>query len=208
MKKILSGIPRIEKTKIVFQYSLVLLGSFLCGCFLTQLISLTALQQIEEALIYHFELPFVECEGVFDVLRIISEISIGDIICVFILFFSVFTFFNYLISDVILFYVGFNFGFSVCLILKLFSNLDAFVVHAPNGVEIFTYIITRSVYIALALYFCIKLSFSSFKIKTLKPNGRYSISLSVFTSDFALTLVLSFVSVILKLLYCFVIYKF
>ena len=208
MKKILSGIPQIEKTKIVFQYSLVLLGSFLCGCFLTQLISVTALQQIEEALVYHFELPFVECEGLFEALRMIAGITLGDIICISLVFFSVFTFFNYLISDAVLFYAGFNFGFSVCLILKLFSDSEMLIIHAPSGVEIFTYVVTRSLYIALLLYFSIKLSFGSFKIKTLKPNGRYAISLSVFGSALAFALILSVISVILKLSYCFVIYKF
>lgn len=208
MKKTLSGVPRLEKIKIIFQYLLVFISSFFCGCFFTQLISQSVLFEIEKDLIYHFEIPFVECKSFFELFQVFIKLTIKDIVCFAILFFSVFTVFNYIISDLIIFYVGFDFGFSVCLLLKLFLNSGAYIIHSPNGIEIFIFIATRLIFIASILYFSIKLSLGAFKMKALKPNGRFTISLPAFAYTSFLTVLGICISVLLKLLYCFIIYKF
>ena len=157
MKKTLCGIPQLEKIKIIFQYTLVLVCAFLLGCFFTEFLSETVLIKIKNDIVYHFDIPFAECEKAVDFLNNFSKLVIKELFFYCILFFSVFTVLNYLISDAVLFCVGFDFGFSVCLLLKLLIDSESLTTHAPSKIEIFVYLITKLIYVLFFLYFCINL---------------------------------------------------
>ena len=173
-----------------------------------QLISQSVLFEIEKNLIYHFEIPFVECKSLFESFQVFIKLTFKDIVCFAILFFSTFTIFNYIVSDLIIFYVGFDFGFSVCLLFKFFLNSEANISYSPNGIELFIFIITRLIFVASILYFSIKLSVGTFKMKSIKSNGRFTISFPILVYALFLTISGICISVLLKLFYCFIIYKF
>lgn len=172
---------RLEKQKIVFQFTVVLIASFVAGTLFIRLISDEALRTISERISNHF----------------LSEASKSfffknctvDILCVFILYLFSFSFINYVVSDIIIAFTSFNFGIFSRLCI-LFNNQFSILIF-------FKLVLLLLIYI----YSC-KIAMDSLKLKKFLPNGRISIDNKTFTKITVLTVSVIAVILIINGLYC------
>lgn len=201
-------IPKLERCKIIFQYSLVIVVAILCGYLFIGLVSEDVLMSVVEKVSYHFEIPFIECSEVYEIFEIIWKFVFSDIACVIVLFISSFTIVNYLISDFVLLYIGFNFGASLSILVRLFEGEISNVRYTPGAFNSLLFIFTRLVYIILIFWFCLRIAGFSYNLKSFNISGRVSVSIPILLVLVITTLVLLFTIVLLKGLYCLLIYNF
>ena len=172
---------RLEKQKIVFQFTLVLVAAFVAGVLFVRLISENALSAISERISKHF---LSEATASF----FIKNCAV-DVVCVFVLYLFSFSFINYVISDIILAFVGFRFG--------IFSRLC---VLSDTGNAIFIFF--KLLLLLLIFVYSCKIAMDSLKLKKILPNGRVSVESQTFTQITVLTVIAVVLVFIINGLYC------
>ncbi|MBO5939433.1 MAG: hypothetical protein J6Q82_08090 [Clostridia bacterium] len=141
----------IERAKILLQYFIVICFSVLLGALLSRYLSPLFLH---ERAIKHFSSPFLHCSDLIDWVEKLLWYSLSDLICLAFSFFSVFTFFHYFASDLILLYQGLILG---CLLTTLpqlssFCHDGELFLLALFRVWITSCLLLHSYQIALCLY--------------------------------------------------------
>jgi len=110
----------------------VILGNvFVC------LVEEDTLPKLFNTISVHFEIPFYHSVGMLSILREIFKISLLDIVSVVIIFIFSFSFFNSLVTFLVLIYNGFKTGVSFFLCFKCRALLGGI----PNMTSVITYFI-------------------------------------------------------------------
>ena len=110
----------IEKAKIVFQFAVMMVASVIGGMCFSNLLSASAIQRFTAKL--YISLNATSADVSF--LDIFIKVALVDIICVAILFVFSFSFINYIVSDIVIVFLGFRFGMNAAIVrLSGFSQI-------------------------------------------------------------------------------------
>ncbi len=191
----------VEKIKIVFQFLLMLSASFICGICLLNIISQEAVNNAFLVICGHFTSPFEGNVSFSHKLIGYLTLCLSDILSVLLLFIFSFSFFNYFASDIVIIYQGFGFGVNASLLCCVGA---AYV----GVIRIFAYILCRLlIIVALVIYAC-KMSCYSLSIRKFSTRGRISLNFKSFFGIFVSMIAIIGFILIVKGLYCLIIYIF
>lgn len=195
---------RLEKIKISFLFSAVLLISSFLGMIVANYISADLYANSVFRISNHFETAFLRCSDLLGYIKIIALSSLSDIIAFFVIFAVSFSILNYVITDVVLFYCGVKFGISVAFLVG-FSRLQ----NSPyrlGGIRLSLFVLTELILLVLILCYSCYAATASLRFKQTASSGRPNIK----TGDLILFSVKTVACVgaviILNALYCFSLY--
>lgn len=180
---------RTERIKILFQYTVMLAGSVVMGMAVPSFLGDTALASIANTVTQHFDNPFSLCQTLSERIRLIAYYSLTDWILIAISFLFAFSILNYLISDVVLAYAGFRFGFSVSILYHMLrAPLQEFLIRVSHLVAFAVF--KTLILICLFVYSCL-LTVHSYRLKQSANHGRASIHMDLLLPLIACTLTAS-----------------
>ena len=180
----------LEKQKIVFQFFLVTVSSFIGGLLFTRLLSGEKIAEFSISVVEHFNFKV----DLHILLSATLKQSIIDIVCILLIFLFSISYFNYLATDLILAFLGFRTGINISLCF--FSFIGKFLLFTSLLFKVFLLLI-------LAIYSC-KAAIFSLKLKRTLPNGRVTIDSKILISLTILTTSTIGVSIIINGLYCLI----
>ena len=93
--------PRVhvrEKTKIIFQYTLMVIAAAIAGWLLPRFFGDALWQKASQAITAHFSLPFSACEGIIDAGKLLLRYSLFQYICAIIILVASFTSWTHLVN--------------------------------------------------------------------------------------------------------------
>lgn len=175
---------KIEKEKIVFQFILMLIASAVCGICFSKLLNGTALQNVADRIIRHFCTPYAGGSTLSVFRRSYILFCIPNIICVVAVFVFSFSFINYVITDIVLAFLGFRYGFNSALIaVSALSEIGVF-----NSLA---YWVLYAVILAAVLFYSCRMAFYSLTLRSFSANGRLIVEKKALLSSllFALTVI-------------------
>ena len=147
----------IEKQKIIFQFSLVLVLSYIAGVIVVKFVS--------EDLLIHILGDIGDRTSIgADFTSILLDRCADDIFAIITLWFFSFSYINYLVTDFVLVYWGFKSGFSTYL----------FVLSNTETVRSCIYIFITIALLAVYLTFSCSIAIKSLDLVTHRVNGRVS----------------------------------
>ena len=154
---------RTERKKILFQYTLVLIGACLVGILIPFLFKLNYLELIDERLDQHFNGMFFECYSWFQVIEMIVRYSFIHVGCLLLIYLFSFSMINYPISSLVLGFEGLRSSFSLC-VLFLFGD---------TGILIsLLFLVSKILWLCLLLAASYRMAVYSLDLKRVSQLGR------------------------------------
>lgn len=195
---------KLERMKISFLFSAVLLISSVLGMLVANYISTEIYANSLFRISNHFETAFLRCSDFVDYAKIIALHSLSDIISLLIVFAVSFSMINYFITDVVLFYGGMKFGISVAFLINLSKagNLP----YSVGNMRIFVFVLAELSILALLFYYAYLAAMSSASFRCTDPSGRPNIKTRDFLFFAVKTVACIGAILILSALYCFSLY--
>lgn len=187
---------RTEKEKIIFQFTLMLIASIVCGMLFSKLLSDSALQSSADKIVRHFCNQDIDGNMLSAFKKYYILFCIPSIICVAVVFIFSFSFVNYVVTDTVLVFLGFRYGFNSALIA----------VSALSKIGIFhslVYWILHAVIIAVALIYSCRMAFYSLTLRSFSANGRLIVERKALLSSLIFTLTVVGLILIVGGVYCF-----
>ena len=184
-----------EKAKIVFQFAVMLIVSVIGGICFSNMLTPTAIQRFTAKLYISFNAssPEVSFWDIF------SKIALVDIACILVLFVFSFSFINYVISDIVILFLGFRFGVNSAVIkLAGFEQLGI-------GNSLVFWIFKGVLLLAVVLYACLA-AFKSLEFRKIGANRRTTINNKSLFRIILYTLSTIVVTLIIDGIYCLLIY--
>ena len=161
---------RIERIKILFQYSFMLFGSGLLGMLLPSCFSQGTKYVIWDTIFEHFSFPFSASSGWWSKLSLVASSCAMDWILMGISFLFAFSILNYLISDIVLTLIGLRFGIGISMLWWLIGvERNGFFVRWSHFV---TFLCCKLLVILCLFLYSYLLTFYSYKIKSSFVKGR------------------------------------
>lgn len=197
------GVARIEKIKIMLQYIIMIVCSVVLGWVTVKLLPDSFLSSVADGIPRHFGSLFENCESFRDGLLCVISYSRLDLLAVSMIAISVFTVFNCLISDFVLVFRGFCFGFC-CSYLTYFPS-----VASEHGVGIFRFLIYsffKIVIASLLLLYSYRSSLYAMGMKKYTPVGRTVIDKRLLMSFILFTVAMLGAVMIVQGIYCLTIF--
>ncbi len=194
----------LEKMKISFLFSSVLIVSTLLGIFIANYVSVSIYPNSVFLLSNHFETAFLRCTDFLGCVKIIALYSLSDIILLLIIFAVSFSILNYLLTDIVLFLAGVKFGISVAFLLTFsrISNLP----YSIGSIRIFIFIASELLILALLLYYSYSAAISALSFRGTNVSGRPNIKVRDFMFFSVKTAACVGAILILNAIYCFLLY--
>ena len=194
----------LEKMKISFLFSSVLIVSTLLGIFIANYVSASIYPNSVFLLSNHFETAFLRCTDFLGCVKIIALYSLSDIILLLIIFAVSFSILNYLLTDIVLFLAGVKFGISVAFLLTFsrISNLP----YSIGSIRIFIFIASELLILALLLYYSYSAAISALSFRGTNVSGRPNIKVRDFMFFSVKTAACVGAILILNAIYCFLLY--
>ena len=152
---------RLERCKIAFQFTLMVVASIICGICISRMLSDTFISTATNKICQHFftvKVPRAFFEYFVDYLKI----SAFDIALITLILIFSFSFINYVISDLILVFAGIRLGFFARLIATsgiTFADKVAFYIFKP-------------ITMAMLFAFSLLMALHSLEIRRFSSNGR------------------------------------
>ena len=199
------GPQRTERIKILFQYGVMLLGGFFIGTVLPSFLSQATQMNLADTIAQHFALPFSHCQGWLNRISLVSYDSAMDWTLVGISFLFSFSVLNYLISDILLTYMGFRFGICISMLCRLVGSERNGFVFRPSHLLSFLFF-KLLILICLFLY-SYRLTAYSYEIKQTFKNGRASIRLEYLIPLLGSTLLCGILIFLIHALYGWIIFN-
>ena len=198
------GPERAERIKILFQYGFMLLGGFFIGALLPSFFSQDTQMKLADTVAQHFSLPFANCQGWLHRLSLVSYASAMDWILIGISFLFSFSVLNYLISDIVLSYIGFRFGLCISILCRLIgAECNSFVFHRSH---LLSFGVFKLLIVVCLFLYSYRLTSYSYEIKQTFRNGRASIRLEHLIPLLGLTLICGILIFLIHVLYGWIIF--
>ena len=192
---------QLERSKIIFQFVLMLIASILCGVFFVQILSDSYLDNVLVNVSKHFNAPFKGHTDIDGVLSSYLAYSFSDICCIVIIYIFSFSFISYIVTDITIAFCGFRFGVGIALLWRLaFVRIGFF----NCGV----FVVLRLLMLVILLIYSYKMAFYSLRIRISSTNGRAAIATKGFFSTLIFSASVSGAMLIIDGLYCLLIYIF
>ena len=194
----------LEKMKISFLFSSVLIVSALLGILIANYTSASIYPNSVFLLSNHFETAFLRCTDFFGCVKTIALYSLSDIILLLIIFAVSFSMLNYLLTNIVLFLGGMKFGISVAFLLSFtrMSNLP----YSIGNIRIFVFIASELLILALLLYYAYSAAISALGFRGTNVSGRPDVKTRDFLIFFVKTAACVGAIVILNAIYCLLLY--
>lgn len=195
---------KLERMKISFLFSFVLLISSLLGILIANYISKEVYANALFRISNHFETVFLRCADFVGYVKIITLYSLSDIISILVIFAVSFSMLNYFATDIVLFYGGIKFGVSSAFLINFskYGNLP----YSVGGIRIFVFLMIDLAILALMLYYSCQAAISSASFRCIDTSGRPNIR----ARDFLLFTIKTAACIgtifILNTIYCFLLY--
>ena len=193
-----------ERFKIVLQFALTVLCSFVIGLLLIRILP----EQFYSASILkvstHFETVFINCEIPYDYIRCILKYSLPDIICIITLFGVSFFTFNYVATNLVLIYNGARSG-GVSAFLWAFIS-SATLSYGIGVLRYTVFVVFKMLLLALIFDYSCRSALYSHKLKEVSDAGRPNVKARVLLPFILHLLTYLGSAIILNGIYCFLIY--
>lgn len=188
-----------EKAKILFQFTLMLVASVVCGICFSQLLSENTLFEISKEIQLHFSSFFGNCYYVEDYLGKLLCLSSSNLISILILFIFSFSFLNYIISDIIITFHGFCFGMN----FSLFRMISFPQIGTRSSL---LYLVSHFLLLLLLSFYAYTMALYSLKLRLFTNNGRAIVSKKLLFKIILFTLTILGTILIINGLYCLFIF--
>lgn len=146
---------RTQYKKTLTLFAILFVTSVLIGALLPRFLSESFLRSILKNVILHFEIPIYKynIDHSTALINAIFKYSLVDIICVFAIFIFSFSSYHYIISGMVLIYLGIKNGCAASLIYFV----PRFVTdNAPKATEIFVFYIAKAIIMLLIIRYVIR----------------------------------------------------
>lgn len=185
----------IEKAKIVFQFAVMLVASVIGGMCFSNLLTSSALQRFAAKLYISFNAS----SGEVSFIDIFTKIAVVDLVCIVLLFVFSFSFINYIVSDMILLFLGFRFGMNAAIIkLSGFSQIGL-------GNSLSFWVFKGLILFGIMLYTCV-VAFKALELRRFGANRRPKISNKTLLHIIFFTALTMVFTLVVDGLYCLFVY--
>ena len=191
---------RLERLKISFLFSSVMLISVLLGMLVASHISDALYSNSIFRLSTHFETVFLKSANLTEHAKIIARYAAADVISLLVIFAASFSMLNYLITDIILFYNGVKLGVTAAFLINFTKNQDF--AYTVGNEQAFVFIVIELLLAALLLYYSHQAATASIRFRKTSSNGRPIIKSGDFFSFLLKTAACVGAVFILNSLYC------
>ncbi len=192
----------VEKAKIIFQFSLMLVASVIGGICFSRFVGENAINGMAARLYGHFfqALPAENLLSNFFI-RLLRTV-LCDILCISIIFVFSFSFINYIVTDAVLIFTGFKFGMNAAVIKLATSD--------TLGVgNMLTYLLIRGVLLPIFLVFTCRMAIYSLKLRRFSgDNGRIALNTKSLFLMLRETLTMLLAVMVFNIFYCVFVYIF
>lgn len=188
----------VEKTKIVFQFTLMTVASAIAGMCFPRLLTSNAIGNITGNTVKYFNTHLIGSEVINEFLRL----SLVDVTCILILFIFSFSFINYVVSDLTLIFISFRFGINAAVI-----KLASFELVGVGASLCFW--LLKGIALPAFLIFCCRMATHSLQLRRFSSsNGRMIINKKATGAMLTITLTMLGTVLIINGLYCLFLYIF
>ena len=192
----------LEKRKIIFQFTLMLIGSLICALLFTELLGEGAINSSTERIVRHFSVNSEQALTLRTFSLMLLRTFCVEIFGIIITFVFSFSYINYLVSDVILIFLGFRYGLNAALV-----KLATF--RAVGIANSLSFWVIGALQSALILYFSYRMGVYSIGMRKFSSeSARTVLDIRVVLSSVLLTLTSLLATLGLGALYCLILYVF
>lgn len=155
-----------EKTKIIFQYSLMLSASIVAGWILPRFFGESLWQYANQAITAHFSLPFSNLEGVSAILKITYSYFLPMLACVALIAVFSFSSLSCLVTDGVLIYLGMRTGCSLSVLVSLLKQASL------DILALFLFVLFHLLLLSLFWIYSIQAAKYSYQLRVYSKDGR------------------------------------
>ncbi len=196
------GKTELEKNKIIFQFTLMIIVSVVGGICFSKLLGETVLEKLTEQIINHFSSKLPSEKVLSYLTARLFKTALSDFLCIVTVFVFSFSFINYTVSDAVIVFCGFKFGINTAVIVM--SKVTALGI--GNSLS---YILIRGIMLAVLLRFACKMAIYALDIRRFSAsNARVIYNQRTILSMLVLTFSTFLISALFNLVYCIFIYIF
>lgn len=197
-------VVRIERVKIIFQFAMTILCSFIMGLLLIKMLPAQFYSNSVLKVSTHFEMVFINCQSIYDYIRCILKYSLSDILCIITLFLVSFFTFNYVASDIVLIYNGIKLGSTVSFLWGFIA--DTTLAYNLGVLRYLVFAVFKLVLIVLIFNYSCRSAIYSHKLKAVSGTGRPNVKARALIPFIVNTLTYVGSIIIINGIYCFLIY--
>ncbi len=192
----------LEKRKIVFQFTLMLVAAVIAGICFTRFLGEGTVFGLAQKIYLHFSDKLPQNAALSYFFSTLFRIALPDLICIISLFLFSFSFVNYMVSDAVLVFAGFRFGFNAALI----RLAGIYSVGIGNSLSFW---LLKGVMLPVLLAFSCKMALYALQLRRFSgANGRFIFNKKATSAMILFTLWICLLSMTANLLYCIFIYIF
>ena len=160
-----------EQLKIIFQYSLMLVSSFVGGAILPRLLGPEFWSMAETSVSTHFALPFDGIKGLGSILKITFSYFKPDFWCVLLVGIFTFSSLSCPVSDGVLLYLGARTGCSISVLYTLVKgNTQA--AYQPTAFCFFLFAVFKLLLLACFLTYSVRMAQYAYRLRIYSKEGR------------------------------------
>ncbi len=154
----------IEKRKILFQFSLMVVAAVIGGFYFAKVIGASTSPNIRDKILEHFTYAYPSDYDFSDLLCGIIKSCMPYFILTVTVFVFSFSYVNYIVSDLILAIIGFITGFSIAIVAAFSYKIGM--------LSMILFAISMITSLLVMLYFTFSAALFSLEIRTRATNGR------------------------------------
>ena len=166
--------PRVhvrEKTKIIFQYTLMVIAAAIAGWLLPRFFGDALWQKASQAITAHFSLPFSALEGIGVILQRVYSYFKPTLLCIILVAVFSFSSLSCLVTDCVLIYLGMRVGCSLSVLSSLAKG--ATIVSSPPGTVCrFLFVVFQLLLVVIFWLYSLRAAKYSYELRVYSKEGR------------------------------------
>jgi len=194
-----------ERLKIVFQYTLMVVASFVAGWILPRFFGDALWQDIGKTLSTHFDVPFSALDGGRAIMSAVFSYVKPTLVCIGIVAVFSFSSLSCLVSDIVLVYLGMRAGCTLSILTSALKE-DPKISYRPSSLCVFFFVLFTLLVIVIFWFYSIQAAKSSYQLRRYSKEGRAIFSKKAVGILAFHTLWCTVLLFLLHLLYAFSIY--
>lgn len=157
-----------ERRKIVFQYALMLLASWIAGWILPRFLSNTLWQQAQASVSTHFMPSLASGKALF---QTAYSFFIPTFLCIIVVALFSFSVLNCLVTDGVLIYLGMRTGCTVSILYSLFRGIPS-LSYRPSLLGIFIFVLFKLLLLLIFASYAIRMAKYAYRLRIYSKVGR------------------------------------
>ena len=189
-----------EQMKIVFQYALMLIASWVLGWILPRFLGDSLWQEAERAISTHFTLPFAELKSLKELLAVTYRFCLPVLICTAIVCIFSFSSLSCLVTDGVLVYLGARTGCTVSMLYTFSRSTPSLSYQAPP-LTFFLFLLCKLLLLVFFFIYSVRMAKYAYRLRFYSQEGRTLFHPHTVWSLLAQTLLCMLVMFMIHLLY-------